>query len=167
MLGKAEGRRRRGWQRMRWLDGITHLMDMSLNRLQELVMDREAWHAAIHGVEKSRTRLSNWTELNHYSIMSQILHPLYKEGKLQLKSLTCVGRPRWSVTRTWKNRLFYPTCQLWHLSSFMDVDRTHRTPGSEMKDFHRSQSANIIVSVLWTPVLTGKKQVGSDGWLHT
>ena len=86
MLGKIEGRRRRGQWKMRWLDGITDSMDMSLGERRELVMDREAWSAVVHGVTKSRTRLSNWTEL-------KMSRPI-----LYFSWLSCFSREPWFLS---------------------------------------------------------------------
>ena len=90
MLGKIEGGRRKGHQRMRWLDGTTDSMDMSLSKFWELVMDREAWRAAVHRVAKSRTQLSNWTELNIERLKSKMLTPLVRLlGRSPLDWIMC------------------------------------------------------------------------------
>ena len=96
MLGGIGGRSRRGWQRMRWLDGITDSMDMSLSRLRELVIDREAWHATTHGGAKSWTQLSDWTEQIH------ILHKLRKNKKTWWNNPTIYTK----FNTPWLNRIY-------------------------------------------------------------
>ena len=86
MLGKIEGRRRRGWQRMRWLDGFTGSIYMNLSILRELVMDREAWHAVVHGIAKSWMRLTHWTELNQWTCVSLFA---MASSKLKAKLMIC------------------------------------------------------------------------------
>ena len=120
VLGKIEGRRRRGQHRMRWLDGITNLMDMSLNKLRELVMDREAWQAAVRGVANIPTWLSKWTELKWNSLRNLQFHSPRKMPRKRVGILYIVGEriSKWFFDDFMYDLILHVSCSLRQLAHF-------------------------------------------------